>query len=124
MQHRWGAVLGLSLLSTACTMALPVSNTYAPQQAQVQLATNAEASFQCALQKFTAQGWGQVTDRDPALYRFQGQVNGIVLMTVQVDPADQGAVVDIHGKLVPNKIVQGEFDEVTTYATRVKECTS
>lgn len=111
MQTKLIAMLTIasSLLWSGC-MPVMYQQHYEPQTATVHLNVTPDVAFQRAYKAMATMG-GRITVHDPIQRVLSAEVHNAVIMHVVVEPSQ----VIVTGSVMTNKMVTGEFDEVSQY---------
>ena len=113
------AVVGFSV--GACAVLPPTQKAYPPQQTTVSLSLSPDAAYQRAYTVFAKQPGWVITGAEAPLRTFRGVVHNAAELVVLVEAQPPGSLITIHGHILPNKLVKGEFTEVQGLAVLLKE---
>jgi len=92
-----------------------------PQEASTILPVTPAIAYQRATKAMTLMPRGVVVSQDATTHALTGEVRGKVRLVVLVEPQGAGALVTVHGSVMPQKTAVGTFDEVDQYVALLKE---
>lgn len=93
---------------------------YAPQTATIHLTTTPDDAYTRAYSALSRMD-ASFTYSDKAMRILQADVHNAVRLHVSIEPSEKGSTITIHGAVMDNKIVTGEFDEITQLSNMLSE---
>ncbi len=93
---------------------------YPPQTAIVLLANQADTAYEHAYKTLAKMPGTRMISNDAKMRVASAEVNNAAVLTVIVEPNGGGSRVTIHGSVMRNKIVRGEFTEVEHLAQAIQ----
>jgi len=108
-------IIASSLLWGGC-IPLPQPPHYPPQTALVHMTMDPAMTYRYVYANMVQFG-GTITSHDEQMHALSAEVHNAVTMRVLIQPEGTGSQIAIYGSIMPNKVVVGDFDEVSTFAT-------